>query len=74
MWYAVAYIVIALVAAIASYYASTRANKPTNVAAGDVSQPTVNQGERFAKLFGTRYIDAPKVAWMGDVTTDPIQK
>ena len=74
MWEAIGYIVVALVAAIGSYYASTRANKPTSLAPGEVTQPTVNQGDRFAKLFGTRYIEAPKVAWMGDVTTDPIQK
>lgn len=74
MWYAVAYIVIAIVAAIASYYASTRAQKSQSVAPGEVEQPTVNQGDRFPKLFGTRYIKAPKVVWMGEVYTDPIQK
>lgn len=70
----IVYAVVMIIVGIVSYFAAQRAQKTTSLAPGEVSQPTVNQGERFAKLFGTRYIDAPKVAWMGDLTTDPIQK
>lgn len=70
MWYVVALVISAII----SYYASTRAQKATSVSPGEVTQPTVNQGDRFVKLFGTRYVDTPKVVWMGDVTTAPIQK
>jgi hypothetical protein len=70
----IVYAIVVIVAGIVSYYASTRAQKAMSVAPGEVEQPTVNQGDRFPKLFGTRYIKAPKVVWMGDVTTEPIQK
>ena len=70
----IVYAVVMIVVGIVSYFAAQRAQKATSLSPGDVTQPTVNQGDRFAKLFGTRYIDAPKVAWMGNVTTEPIQK
>lgn len=70
MWYAV----VLVVSLALSYYMSVRAMKKTSLSPGEVSPPTVNQGDRFSKLFGTRYIKAPKVVWMGEVTTEPIQK
>ena len=70
----VVYAIVMIVAGLVSYYAAQRAQKSTQVAPGTVEQPTVNQGDRFGLLFGTREIKNPKVLWMGNTGTSPIQK
>lgn len=73
MWYIV-YAIVVLIISLASYYAAQRANKGRDLTAGTVEQPTVNQGDRFGLLFGTREVKDPKVVWMGSTRTEPIQK
>ena len=70
----VVYAVVTIVVGLASYFAAQAAQKATSVAPGTVTQPSVNQGDRFPLLFGTREIKSPKVVWMGSTSTSPIQK
>ena len=67
------YAVIMIVASLAAYYMAMR-QKQKAPDPGVVTQPTVNQGDRFAVLFGTRDYKAPKCVWMGPTTVIPIQK
>lgn len=71
---AVVYAIVMIVVGLVSYFAAQAAQKATKVEAGSVTQPTVNQGDRFPLLFGTREIRNPKVLWMGSTSTSPIQK
>jgi hypothetical protein len=70
----VAYAVIMLVSIAVSYYAAQRANKRQDVAAGQMEQPTINQGERFRMLFGSRQIKDVKIVWTSPTGTTPIKK
>jgi len=70
----VVYAVIVIIASVVSYYASMRAQKRQDVAAGQMEQPTINQGERFRMLFGSRQIKDVKIVWTSSTGTTPIQK
>lgn len=70
----IAYVIVMIVVAIVSYYAAMKAQKAQTMAPGSVTQPTVNQGDRFPLLFGTREITSPKIVWMGSTSTEAIQK
>ena len=70
----VVYALVLTVASIVGYYASMAAQKSRDVSPGAVEQPTVNQGDRFGMLFGTREVADPKVVWTDIATTEAIKK
>lgn len=70
----VIYWVVVIAISLLSYYAAMRAQKNQNLNAGTVDAPTVNQGDRLYKLYGTRLIKNPKVVYFGSTTSEAIQK
>lgn len=70
----VVYAVITVVMTALSYYAAMKAQKSNSITPGEVEQPTVNQGDRVPKLFGTRMVTDPKVVWVDNVRTTAIKK
>lgn len=71
MW---VYWVVMLAVTLLSYYAAMSAQKSQSLSASEIEQPTVSQGDRAGKLFGTRRISNPKVVWVGPTTTKALQK
>lgn len=70
----IVYIVVALVAAGASYYSAQRAQHGNNIKPGTFQAPTAEEGRKIPKLFGTRLIKDANVVWYGDVKTEAVQK
>lgn len=70
-----AYAVILLVSTAISYYAAQAAQRAysRSIDPGELDTPTTNEGTPIPILFGTRLITAPKMVFVGTVTTKAIK-